>query len=262
MIKPSPGLTLPNPLSIFFRILCQYRSTAGPSRHPCFRKQPPKQPSDCKRQGTRDALDLLNTAAGRITNNVPTVQTIDQIIGAVSDQLQAQQLHVQREIQEQTKATNAPFVALAEQMQQLISTTTTPTNARNPPTPRLPPVSTRFHSEETRDIYIPNETLPPSTDTLYNNEFSRTARRDEELHRSVLQRRQPPAANHFGFSDYPPEDYYDHPQPRDDMMHTPHCEEDSSIKMIVDNMHPLVIDGATTNKRLLRFFICLENEFG
>uniref|UniRef100_A0A915HZF0 Uncharacterized protein n=1 Tax=Romanomermis culicivorax TaxID=13658 RepID=A0A915HZF0_ROMCU len=26
-------------------------------------------------------------------------------------------------------------------------------------------------------------------------------------------------------------------------------------------MHPLTIDGAT-NKRLLRFFICLENEFG
>uniref|UniRef100_A0A915JAC6 Uncharacterized protein n=1 Tax=Romanomermis culicivorax TaxID=13658 RepID=A0A915JAC6_ROMCU len=34
-------------------------------------------------------------------------------------------------------------------------------------------------------------------------------RADEDLHRSALQRRQPPAANHFGFSDYPPEDYYE-----------------------------------------------------
>uniref|UniRef100_A0A915K4T3 Uncharacterized protein n=1 Tax=Romanomermis culicivorax TaxID=13658 RepID=A0A915K4T3_ROMCU len=69
----------------------------------------------------RDVLDQLSTAAARITNNVPTVQTIDQIIGAISDQFQAQQLHVQREIQEQTKATNARFAALAEQMQQLTS---------------------------------------------------------------------------------------------------------------------------------------------
>uniref|UniRef100_A0A915JH53 Peptidase A2 domain-containing protein n=1 Tax=Romanomermis culicivorax TaxID=13658 RepID=A0A915JH53_ROMCU len=41
-----------------------------------------------------------------------------------------------------------------------------------------------------------------------------------------------------------------------------HREEDSGIKTIVDNMHPLVIDGAATNKRLLRFFIHLENKFG
>uniref|UniRef100_A0A915IN44 Uncharacterized protein n=1 Tax=Romanomermis culicivorax TaxID=13658 RepID=A0A915IN44_ROMCU len=56
---------------------------------------------------TRDALDQLSTAAERITNNVPMVQTIDQFIGAVSDQFQAQQIRIQREIQEQTKATNA-----------------------------------------------------------------------------------------------------------------------------------------------------------
>uniref|UniRef100_A0A915JEW6 Uncharacterized protein n=1 Tax=Romanomermis culicivorax TaxID=13658 RepID=A0A915JEW6_ROMCU len=63
-------------------------------------------------------LDQLSTAAARITNNVPTVQTIDQIIGAISDQFQAQQLGVQLEIQEQVKSANACFAALAEQMQQ------------------------------------------------------------------------------------------------------------------------------------------------
>uniref|UniRef100_A0A915KHW1 Uncharacterized protein n=1 Tax=Romanomermis culicivorax TaxID=13658 RepID=A0A915KHW1_ROMCU len=228
-----------------------------------------------------DTLDQLSTAAARITNNVPTVQTIDQIIGAISDQFQAQQLRVQPEIQEQTKATNARFATLAEQMQQLISTTAAATNVRNPPTPRPPPVSSRFHGEETRDIYIPNETLrdtelaqvfgrlpiqvkpkAPSTDTLYNNEFSHTAHGEEDLPRPTPQRCQPPAANHFGFSDYPPDDYYHHPQPRYEMPRTSHCKEDSCIKTIVDNMHPLIIDGAVTNKRLLCFFIRLENEFG
>uniref|UniRef100_A0A915IKP6 Uncharacterized protein n=1 Tax=Romanomermis culicivorax TaxID=13658 RepID=A0A915IKP6_ROMCU len=143
----------------------------------------------------RDALDRLSTAAARITNNVPTVQMIDQIIGAVSDRFQAQQLCVQCEIQEQVKSTNACFATLAEQMQQSISTRPATANARNPPTPRQLPVSSRFHGKETRDIYIPNETLPetepaqvfggplihikpkaPSTDTLYNNEFSCTPR--------------------------------------------------------------------------------------
>uniref|UniRef100_A0A915KWQ8 Uncharacterized protein n=1 Tax=Romanomermis culicivorax TaxID=13658 RepID=A0A915KWQ8_ROMCU len=107
----------------------------------------------------RDALEQLCTATPRITNNVPTVQTIDQIIGAISDQFQAQQQSVQPEIQEQVKSTNACFAALAEQMQQLISTTTAEAAARNPPTPQPPPVTSRFHSEETHDIYIPNETL-------------------------------------------------------------------------------------------------------
>uniref|UniRef100_A0A915KLJ1 Uncharacterized protein n=1 Tax=Romanomermis culicivorax TaxID=13658 RepID=A0A915KLJ1_ROMCU len=77
-----------------------------------------------------------------------TLQTIDQIIGAVSYQLQPQQPHVQREIQEQTKATNGRFAALAEQMQQLTSTTTTATNARNLPTPRPLPVSSQFHGKK------------------------------------------------------------------------------------------------------------------
>uniref|UniRef100_A0A915HWW2 Uncharacterized protein n=1 Tax=Romanomermis culicivorax TaxID=13658 RepID=A0A915HWW2_ROMCU len=101
----------------------------------------------------------LSTAAAQITNNVPTVQTIDQIIGAISDQFQAQQLRVQREIQEQAKSTNGRFAALAEQLQHLISTTTAAAAARNPSTPRPPLVTSRFHSEERRDIYIPNETL-------------------------------------------------------------------------------------------------------
>uniref|UniRef100_A0A915JEC1 Phosphatidic acid phosphatase type 2/haloperoxidase domain-containing protein n=1 Tax=Romanomermis culicivorax TaxID=13658 RepID=A0A915JEC1_ROMCU len=142
----------------------------------------------------RDVLDQLSTTAACITNNVPMVQTIDQIIGPVSDQFQAQQLGVQH--------------------------------------------------------------------TLYNNEFSGTARRDEELPRSAPHRCQPPAANHFCFSDYPPDDYYDHPQPPYEMPRTSHRVEDSRIKTIVDNMHPLIIDGAATNKRLLRFFISLENKFG
>uniref|UniRef100_A0A915KUV5 Uncharacterized protein n=1 Tax=Romanomermis culicivorax TaxID=13658 RepID=A0A915KUV5_ROMCU len=98
--------------------------------------------------------------------------------------------------------------------------------------------------------------------TLYNNEFSGTTRGDEALPCSAPQRCQPPAANHFGFLDYPPDDYYDHPQPWYKMPRTSHREEDSRIKTIVDNMHPLIIDGAATNKRLSRFFIRLENEFG
>uniref|UniRef100_A0A915L6G0 Uncharacterized protein n=1 Tax=Romanomermis culicivorax TaxID=13658 RepID=A0A915L6G0_ROMCU len=52
------------------------------------------------------------------------------------------------------------FAALTEQMQQLISTTAATTNTRNPPTPRPLRVSSGFHGEEMRDIYIPNETLP------------------------------------------------------------------------------------------------------
>uniref|UniRef100_A0A915IBU5 Uncharacterized protein n=1 Tax=Romanomermis culicivorax TaxID=13658 RepID=A0A915IBU5_ROMCU len=60
---------------------------------------------------------------------------------------------------------------------------------------------------------------------------------------------------------YPPDNYYDHPQPQYKIPHTSHCEEDSGIKTIVNNMHLLTMDGAGTNKGLLRFFIHLENEF-
>uniref|UniRef100_A0A915IE99 Uncharacterized protein n=1 Tax=Romanomermis culicivorax TaxID=13658 RepID=A0A915IE99_ROMCU len=48
----------------------------------------------------RDALEQLNIATTRMTNNVLTVQTIDQIIGTISDQLQAQQLQVHQKIRE------------------------------------------------------------------------------------------------------------------------------------------------------------------
>uniref|UniRef100_A0A915HEM8 Uncharacterized protein n=1 Tax=Romanomermis culicivorax TaxID=13658 RepID=A0A915HEM8_ROMCU len=84
-----------------------------------------------------NTLKQLSTAAARITNNVPMVQTIDQIIGPLSDQFQARQLCVQCEIQEQVQATNACFRALAEQMQQLICTTAAAAVApNNPPTPQ------------------------------------------------------------------------------------------------------------------------------
>uniref|UniRef100_A0A915J390 Uncharacterized protein n=1 Tax=Romanomermis culicivorax TaxID=13658 RepID=A0A915J390_ROMCU len=63
-------------------------------------------------------------ATARIPNNVPTIQTIDQIIGTISDQFSAQQLRIQCKIQEQVQTTNVRFAALTKQMQQLISTTT------------------------------------------------------------------------------------------------------------------------------------------
>uniref|UniRef100_A0A915JEQ9 Uncharacterized protein n=1 Tax=Romanomermis culicivorax TaxID=13658 RepID=A0A915JEQ9_ROMCU len=43
-----------------------------------------------------DALEQLNTTTVRMTNNVLTVQNIDQIIGTISNQLQAQQLQRKR----------------------------------------------------------------------------------------------------------------------------------------------------------------------
>uniref|UniRef100_A0A915K177 Uncharacterized protein n=1 Tax=Romanomermis culicivorax TaxID=13658 RepID=A0A915K177_ROMCU len=116
-------------------------------------------------------------------------------------------------------------------MQQLISTTTAADIARNPPMSRPPPVTPRFHGEEMWDIYIPNETLresgpavalgrPPahikpkalSTDTLYNHEFSHTTCSEDEASCALPQRRPLPVVNPFRFSDYPPDDYYDHPQ--------------------------------------------------
>uniref|UniRef100_A0A915JMY0 Uncharacterized protein n=1 Tax=Romanomermis culicivorax TaxID=13658 RepID=A0A915JMY0_ROMCU len=126
--------------------------------------------------------------------------------------------------------------------------TTPAAAAHNPPTPRPPPMTSQFHSEETSDIYIPNKTLReteqalafgwppahvnskvPSTDTLYNNEFSHNARGEDEKSRSAPQRRLLPTANPFGFSDYPPNDYYDHPQPRYDLLRMSHREEDSEL---------------------------------
>uniref|UniRef100_A0A915LAK4 Uncharacterized protein n=1 Tax=Romanomermis culicivorax TaxID=13658 RepID=A0A915LAK4_ROMCU len=162
-------------------------------------------------------------------------------------------------------------------MQQLISTTTTTAAARNWPTSRPLSVTSRFHSEETRDTYIPNETLhdtepaltfgrppahvkskAPSTDTLYNNNFSHNAGGEDEISHSAPQRPLLPAVNPFDFWDYPPDDYYDHRQTRYHLWHMSHGEEDSPIRTIVNNLHPLAMDGATTNKRLLCFFIHLE----
>uniref|UniRef100_A0A915J5G4 Uncharacterized protein n=1 Tax=Romanomermis culicivorax TaxID=13658 RepID=A0A915J5G4_ROMCU len=108
----------------------------------------------------RHALDQLNTAVASITNNVPTVQTIDQIIGAVSYQFQARQLCVQCEIQEQAQATNSCFAALAEQTQQLISSTAAAAAAcNNMPRPRPPPATSQLHDEERPDIYITIDTF-------------------------------------------------------------------------------------------------------
>uniref|UniRef100_A0A915HI08 Uncharacterized protein n=1 Tax=Romanomermis culicivorax TaxID=13658 RepID=A0A915HI08_ROMCU len=96
-----------------------------------------------------NASDQLSTAATGITNNIPTVQTIDQIIGAISDQFQVQQLRVQRRIQEQAKSTNACFATLAEQMQQLVSITAT-TNTSSGTTP--PTTSRSAHSASLLEI--------------------------------------------------------------------------------------------------------------
>uniref|UniRef100_A0A915IZB5 Uncharacterized protein n=1 Tax=Romanomermis culicivorax TaxID=13658 RepID=A0A915IZB5_ROMCU len=88
------------------------------------------------------------------------IQTIHLIISTISYQFQAQQLSVQCEILEQGQATNVCFATLTHQMQQLISTTTAAaTVPNNPPTPRPPLVTSWFHSEEQRDIHLPNETL-------------------------------------------------------------------------------------------------------
>uniref|UniRef100_A0A915JEV5 Uncharacterized protein n=1 Tax=Romanomermis culicivorax TaxID=13658 RepID=A0A915JEV5_ROMCU len=153
-------------------------------------------------------------------------------------------------------------------MQQLISTTAAAAIARNNLlTPWPLPVTSWFHGEESHDIYIPNETLyeieralaygwsparvkpkAPSTDTLYNNEFCHTAPGEDNIPCITPQRCPPPTVNPYGFWDYPPNDYYDHPQPCFDLLCTSHHEEDSRIKKIVDNMHPLRIDGSPTKK--------------
>uniref|UniRef100_A0A915L715 Uncharacterized protein n=1 Tax=Romanomermis culicivorax TaxID=13658 RepID=A0A915L715_ROMCU len=182
----------------------------------------------------------------------------------------AQQLCVQHKIQEQVQSTSESFATLAKQMQQLISTSTAAAIPFHPPTPRPRPVTSQFHEEEPCDIYIPNETLPetepalvfssppvhikpkaPSTSTLNNNEFSHTTRSEDEISCTARQRWPMPLVNPFGFSDYPPDDYYDHPQPWYQLPRTSHQKEDSQIKTIANNMHLLAIGGSTTNKCLL-----------
>uniref|UniRef100_A0A915HXL0 Uncharacterized protein n=1 Tax=Romanomermis culicivorax TaxID=13658 RepID=A0A915HXL0_ROMCU len=113
-----------------------------------------------------DALEQLNTATARINNNVPTVQNIDQIIGAMSNQLQAQELQVQHRIKEQAQVPNTQFTTLADQMQQLILTTATVIAHTNPLTSRPPYTSSRFHCEDTHDICITNDTFQETKQAL------------------------------------------------------------------------------------------------
>uniref|UniRef100_A0A915KQK7 Uncharacterized protein n=1 Tax=Romanomermis culicivorax TaxID=13658 RepID=A0A915KQK7_ROMCU len=47
-----------------------------------------------------------------------------------------------------------------------------------------------------------------------------------------------PTVNPFGFLDYLPDDYCDHPQPRYNLQCMSHCEEDSRIETIVDTHSP------------------------
>uniref|UniRef100_A0A915KMP5 Uncharacterized protein n=1 Tax=Romanomermis culicivorax TaxID=13658 RepID=A0A915KMP5_ROMCU len=99
-------------------------------------------------------------------------------------------------------------------------------------------------------------------DTLYNNEFSPTTPGEGDIPGTAPMQHLLPMAHPFGFLDYPPNIYYHHLRPRFDPPCLSHREEDCQIKTIVDNMHPLIMDGAPTNKRLLCFFIHLENKFG
>uniref|UniRef100_A0A915J9I4 Uncharacterized protein n=1 Tax=Romanomermis culicivorax TaxID=13658 RepID=A0A915J9I4_ROMCU len=132
-------------------------------------------------------------------------------------------------------------------MQQLILTTpAAPAVSNNLPMPWPPPVTSQFHCEEPCDVYITNdsfrETEPalayshpllrvklkaPSMDTLYNNHFLRTIPDEDDTPSPAPTRRPPPTAHQFGFSDYPPNDYYDHTQPQLDPLGMSHGEEDS-----------------------------------
>uniref|UniRef100_A0A915J2Z3 Uncharacterized protein n=1 Tax=Romanomermis culicivorax TaxID=13658 RepID=A0A915J2Z3_ROMCU len=126
-----------------------------------------------------------------------------------------------------------------------------------------PPKSTMIKSSPEPTLWIPlsilNHHRPQPSPALQQ---TTTAAAEQSQTPAKPPRRLPSAANPFDFLDYPPYDYYDHPQPRYKMPLTSHRKEDSRIKTIVNNMHPLIIDPAAENKRLLCFFIRLENEFG
>uniref|UniRef100_A0A915I9I1 Uncharacterized protein n=1 Tax=Romanomermis culicivorax TaxID=13658 RepID=A0A915I9I1_ROMCU len=86
-----------------------------------------------------------------------------------------QQLQVQCKIKEQAQVTNARFAAIAEQMQQLIATTTISATARNNPLmPRPLPANLQFHCEELCDVYITNETFQETKLALTYNCMSQT----------------------------------------------------------------------------------------
>uniref|UniRef100_A0A915L2E0 Uncharacterized protein n=1 Tax=Romanomermis culicivorax TaxID=13658 RepID=A0A915L2E0_ROMCU len=113
-------VSLPPHALVYFQYPCVGGDpTTASTVHPCNHSDSQftstaiskSEPSPCHCHLSQRASCITNTAAARITNNVPMVQTIDQIIRTVSDQFQAQQLCVQCKIQEQTKATNAGFAA-------------------------------------------------------------------------------------------------------------------------------------------------------
>uniref|UniRef100_A0A915I444 Uncharacterized protein n=1 Tax=Romanomermis culicivorax TaxID=13658 RepID=A0A915I444_ROMCU len=110
--------------------LMDRQSTAGPSHYPGLCLRPPQQFSHCQHKRS------------------PKLS------------IRTQQLGVQCEIQEQVQSMNMPFAALAEQVQQLISTTIASAVAHNNPiTPRPLPATSSFHREEPHDIYITNDTF-------------------------------------------------------------------------------------------------------
>uniref|UniRef100_A0A915JKU6 Uncharacterized protein n=1 Tax=Romanomermis culicivorax TaxID=13658 RepID=A0A915JKU6_ROMCU len=67
----------------------------------------------------------------------------------------------------------------------------------------------------------------PSMDTLYNNEFSHTAPSEDDIPRAIPMRLLLPATHLFGFSDYLPDNYYDHLQPQFDPPFLSQRKEDS-----------------------------------
>uniref|UniRef100_A0A915HF51 Uncharacterized protein n=1 Tax=Romanomermis culicivorax TaxID=13658 RepID=A0A915HF51_ROMCU len=84
------------------------------------------------------------------------------------------------------------------------------------------------------------KTKAPSTDMVYNKEFCQAAPgKDDHIHSAPLDHL-PPVAQPFSFLDYLPKDYYDNSYHHYDPLGLSHCEEDSQIKTIVNNMHPLL----------------------
>uniref|UniRef100_A0A915K1U3 Uncharacterized protein n=1 Tax=Romanomermis culicivorax TaxID=13658 RepID=A0A915K1U3_ROMCU len=171
-----------------------------------------------------DALEQLSIVTARITNNVAMVQTIDQIIDAISNQLQAQQLQVHQNIKVQTQEMNDRFATLAEQMQQLIATSAA---CNNHLLPRPWPASSQLPCEDTHDIYITNDTYreaepalaytrPPlhikpkasSTNMVYNNKFSHASCCEDNHTCTTLPHGPPLTVQPFDFLDYLPDDYY------------------------------------------------------
>uniref|UniRef100_A0A915HQE5 Uncharacterized protein n=1 Tax=Romanomermis culicivorax TaxID=13658 RepID=A0A915HQE5_ROMCU len=56
-------------------------------------------------------------------------------------------------------------------------------------------------------------------------------RREDEASHAMPQRRPLPEVNPFGFLDYPPDDYYDHPQPRTTCRACPTAKKTAKSKL-------------------------------